>query len=145
MSLSASTRAIANADAGREDELIPVLLVTPNEEDRTMLEKILCGPSWCLLSAASCSEALLIVQSMPVPVVICERVLPDGDWQALLKKLGPKTTGLSLIVVSRIADERLWAKVLNLGGYDVLLTPFEEIEVLRVADSARRSAAAFAA
>src|ERR1019366_5350356 len=33
---------------------------------------------------------------------------------------------------SRLADERLWAEVLNLGWYDVLATPFDADEVYRV-------------
>lgn len=35
-----------------------------------------------------------------------------------------------------MADERLWAEVLNLGGYDVLPTPFEPDEVTRVCTGA---------
>lgn len=42
------------------------------------------------------------------------------------------TTPPNLIVFSRLADESLWAKVLNLGGFDVLMMPFEPEEVLRV-------------
>jgi DNA-binding response OmpR family regulator len=60
------------------------------------------------------------------PVVICERSLPDGDWKDLLGKT-PR-----LIVTSRVADEALWAEVLNLGGYDVLAQPFDELEVRQV-------------
>jgi len=41
-----------------------------------------------------------------------------------------------LIVASRLADERLWAEVLNLGGYDVLLKPFEPAELRRVIGNA---------
>jgi hypothetical protein len=41
----------------------------------------------------------------------------------------------SLIVFSCLADEFLWAEVLNLGGFDVRMTPFEPEEVLRVAFS----------
>lgn len=37
-----------------------------------------------------------------------------------------------LIVASRLADERLWAEVLNLGGYDLLVKPFVADEVQRV-------------
>jgi DNA-binding response OmpR family regulator len=37
-----------------------------------------------------------------------------------------------LIVASRLADEYLWAEVLNLGGYDVLAKPFNAEEVRRV-------------
>jgi DNA-binding response OmpR family regulator len=36
-----------------------------------------------------------------------------------------------LIVTSRLADERLWSEVLNLGGFDVLAQPFNPREALR--------------
>jgi len=35
-------------------------------------------------------------------------------------------------VFSRLADECPWAQVLNLGGFDVLMTPFEPEEALRI-------------
>ena len=41
-----------------------------------------------------------------------------------------------LIVADRLADDALWAEVLNLGGYDLLMTPFEPEEVLRVVSMA---------
>ncbi len=47
-----------------------------------------------------------------------------------------------MIVASRVTDEALWAEVLNLGGYDVLVQPFDRTEVLRVTDAALRYAGA---
>jgi hypothetical protein len=44
-----------------------------------------------------------------------------------------------LVVASRLADERLWAEVLNLGGHDVLAMPFDAHEVRRVMESAVRA------
>ena len=41
-----------------------------------------------------------------------------------------------MIVTSRLADDRLWAEVLNLGGYDVLAKPFDASEVARVVGTA---------
>ena len=41
-----------------------------------------------------------------------------------------------LIVADRLADDALWAEVLNLGGYDLLMTPFEPEEVWRVVSMA---------
>lgn len=41
-----------------------------------------------------------------------------------------------LIVTSRLADERLWAEVLNEGGWDVLAKPFDATEVVRVVETA---------
>ena len=42
----------------------------------------------------------------------------------------------SLIVASRLADDRLWAEALNLGAWDVLAKPFDHIEVIRSVKSA---------
>jgi hypothetical protein len=41
-----------------------------------------------------------------------------------------------LIVFSRNADDRLWAEVLNLGGFDLLATPFREEEFVFAIGSA---------
>ena len=42
----------------------------------------------------------------------------------------------SLIVASRLADDRLWADALTLGAFDVLAKPFERMEVVRSVSSA---------
>jgi DNA-binding NtrC family response regulator len=73
------------------------------------------------------------------PVVITDQILPDGDWRLLISELEKLPVRWNLIVCSRLADERLWAEVLNLGAYDLIRSdPFEPDEVLRVADSAWR-------
>jgi hypothetical protein len=41
-----------------------------------------------------------------------------------------------LIVTAPLADEHLWAEVLNLDGFDVLAQPFRPDEVKRVIESA---------
>jgi len=76
---------------------------------------------------------------LPVAVVLSEVVLVDGDWKHVLQETKRLPDGPALVVSSRLADERLWAEVLNLGGHDVLLTPFEAAEVERVVDSASRA------
>ena len=65
-------------------------------------------------------------------MLLCERDQADGNWEDLLKATARLRTPPNPTVFSRLADESLWAKVLNLGGFDVLMTPFEPEEVLRV-------------
>jgi hypothetical protein len=79
---------------------------------------------------------LALLRSQSIPVLLCERDDADGNWEDLLKATGRLPDPPKLIVFSRLADESLWAKVLNLGGFDVLMTPFEPEEVLRVIFSA---------
>ncbi|MCL5744434.1 MAG: hypothetical protein M1541_11000 [Acidobacteria bacterium] len=40
------------------------------------------------------------------------------------------------IVTSRLADDALWAEVLNVDGYDLLLKPFRGEEVVRMVNAA---------
>jgi hypothetical protein len=70
------------------------------------------------------------MQRRAAPVIICERELPDGNWQILMRQTEAGLRPPRFIVSSRLADDRLWAEVLNLGGHDVLCTPFEACEVL---------------
>ena len=43
-----------------------------------------------------------------------------------------------LVVATWLADDRLWAEVLDLGGFDVLQKPFEARELFRVVSLALR-------
>jgi hypothetical protein len=60
---------------------------------------------------------------------------PEGDPQEAWVELLTATRHLEhppkVIVASRQADDRLWAEVLHLGGYDVLPLPLEVQEVMR--------------
>ena len=65
--------------------------------------------------------------------------MPDWSWQEILNHLRCLTYPPHLIVTSRTADDRLWAEVLNMGGYDVLAQPFVRDEMVRAVSSACHS------
>lgn len=112
------------------DKVVTVLTVTADAPRD--LEEIFRHSNWVIHSARSCQQASGILKARPVPVVLCERSLPDGVWTDLLSNPEGLEEQPVLIVTSRHADESLWAEVLNLGGYDVLPQPFERAEVVRV-------------
>jgi hypothetical protein len=58
-----------------------------------------------------------------MPVVICRCCLPMLPADAACRT--PR-----LIVTSHEPDDRLWAEVITLGGYDVLTTPLDRNEVI---------------
>jgi DNA-binding response OmpR family regulator len=91
-----------------------------------------------LVHAGTCRKAISFLCTDPVPVVFCERDLPDGTWRDILRHTSELVNPPALIVTSSMADERLWAEVLNLGGFDVLAQPFSEPEVKHVLESALR-------
>jgi DNA-binding NtrC family response regulator len=109
-----------------------VLAVSPLLADRLLLREILSQRSWKLHEASTCREALALLRDHSVPVLLSERDHADGNWEELLNATASLSAPPKLIVFSRLADESLWAEVLNMGGFDVLMTPFEPEEVLRV-------------
>ena len=127
---------MANLDRANKPQL--ALVVSPNDEDHWRLIHILRPAGWSVDSARSCEEAVRSLEIEPARVVIVDCQLPDGSWKALLNRLTRMPYPPKLIVTSRLADERLWAEVLNLGGFDVLSQPFVSSEVLRCVNSAGR-------
>jgi DNA-binding NtrC family response regulator len=113
-----------------------VLLISPDPEDAVFMREIVSTLGCQLESASDWHEAELALQRDVFGVVITERDLHDGDWRDVLSCLERYSYNPLLVVVSRLADERLWAEVLNLGGFDVLAKPFAHEEANRVIDYA---------
>jgi two-component system, NtrC family, response regulator PilR len=114
-----------------------ILAVFPMGEDRRTLEGTLGRAGWQLQFAWGFKEAQAILGACAVAVVISESRLPGGyTWKDVLAV--SQSLPSPLIVADRLADERLWAEVLNLGGYDLLSKPLEPAELLHTVSLARR-------
>ena len=113
------------------ERTVPLLNVSPFEADHNYLKRIFSHSSWKLYVTRTCAEAAALLKRKRVPVVLSERELPDGTWRDILERTIRKANPPALIVSCRLADDRLWAEVLNLGGYNVLMKPFRDSEVLR--------------
>lgn len=109
-----------------------VLTICPQPEDRVRLHEILRGHRFRLDEAVTWRDGVKRLALNRPHVVICDATLPDADWKKVLGQTASLSDAPRLIVISRLADESLWAEVLNLGGYDVLPTPLVEDEVTRV-------------
>ena len=115
-----------------------MVLLACQQSMHAALERIFRHYNWHLRHVKTCSEAIEFARGNETAVVICECDLPDGDWTKLFAECEALPRRPNLIVTAAIADEPLWAEVLNLGGYDVLAQPFDPREVFRVVSSAWR-------
>jgi DNA-binding response OmpR family regulator len=112
--------------------IVTFLSVSPHEDDHASLKYIIGRSNWQLLVANNLSTArALLLQRHEISVVLCERDLMPGSWTDVLDHIQTLPVPPSLIVTSRLADDRLWSEVLNLSGWDVLGKPFVPNEVLR--------------
>jgi DNA-binding response OmpR family regulator len=115
---------------------IPILSVSPDENDHNALLEIVGELPFVLTAAWTCREAARCLDMERFGVVLCECKLPDGNWVEILNRTAGSLEPPLLIVTSRLADVSLWAEVLNLGGYDLLAKPFSRQEVRHVLTSA---------
>jgi DNA-binding response OmpR family regulator len=134
--MSSIVKKLSSSMSRKED--ITLLAVIADQDDQRSLQDMLSADRWTIRTARSCNEAMRVVESSRPTVIACERELPDGSWKDVFGGVSGLDDPPPVIVLSRSADEKFWAEVLNLGGYDVLAKPFDRTEVCRVLSMARR-------
>jgi DNA-binding response OmpR family regulator len=113
-----------------------ILSVSAAPQDHSDLRRIVTHPLWRITAANSFEDAIPYLSRSDTFVIFCEHALPDGSWKQMLDRATSLPAPPPVIVTSRLADDYLWAEVLNLGGFDVLAKPYNEKEVRHVLDSA---------
>jgi DNA-binding NtrC family response regulator len=115
------------------------LAVSGSETELSHLRDLFAGSSWAIETVHTLRAAKEWLASHPTPVVLCEKLLPDGDWEAVLRAATALPDPPSLVVMSRQADDRLWLEVLNHGGSDVLALPAKRTDLFQAISGAWRS------
>lgn len=118
---------------------IMAMLVMARERRLPLLDALeSCGVE--VLPVCDCNEARRMLETQPrVQLVITDTVLPDGDWRRLLEIVAQDGTNAEVIVRSPMGDPKLWLDVLDQGGYDVLVEPYQREEIQRIVEAAAAS------
>ena len=97
--------------AGIRTKCVTVLSVSPFEDDHASLQAIVGHSKWMMFKADHLFGAKGFLRQHDISVVLCERDLTPGTWIDVLDHLHDLPHPPSLIVTSRLADERLWVKL----------------------------------
>lgn len=114
-----------------------VLVATRRRSTQAAVGRMLGDSGVRVVTAVDVSGCLEAMRTRGVAVLVCDADLAGGGWKALLHSVGQMPAPPLLIVTSPDADDKLWAEVLNLGGYDVLAQPLNPGEVRRTVDHAQ--------
>jgi DNA-binding response OmpR family regulator len=114
------------------------LVITTSEPERIFVKAALDGLLGNLRFTTNGIDALATLAAEPVAVVIVDGDAEAPSWRELLGQISRHEAGSAprLIVMSRLADDRMWAEVLNLGAYDLLPRPLAADELAWVVRSA---------
>jgi DNA-binding NtrC family response regulator len=111
-----------------------VLFVSPSAHDARSLKSMLAEASMELIHSVGLRSAGEHLQSGQFPVVLTEAKLEDGTWLDMLHLARP--VNAEVVVTDPWADARFWAEAINMGAFDLLVQPFQRVEVQRVLASA---------
>lgn len=86
--------------------------------------------------AVGLAEALAMLRRNMYSAILTEACLRDATWREVLAHTHRTGLRCAVVVTDRLADDELWAEVLEAGAYDLLAQPLDEGEVRRVLASA---------
>jgi DNA-binding NtrC family response regulator len=117
---------------GARTERAAIVFVSASVEDARAFREIAGADRWLVVNLPDLAGAQAAIDKLRPLLVVCDTEIEgQGSWRDLLNGQGARPS-FALIVVSRQADEALWAEVLGLGGSDVLEKPFAGEDVERV-------------
>jgi len=113
------------------------LLVYDAEEPLKAVEQILRDQGISTRRVRRCSEAIAALgDSDPPKLVVTDTSLPDGGWSDVLKATCARPSYPPLIVVSRLADIRLYLDVIESGAYDFVVPPLASADLAYIVNGA---------
>ena len=113
------------------------VFVSPHDDELEILQPVLEAHHCRLALAKTRTQAIPLLNAPHCGIILIDSDLPGG-WKIFLQDVQARAHPPALIVLARVGDERLWAEVLNLGGYDVLAKPLDRAEVDYVISAACR-------
>jgi len=115
-----------------EDADLPLVLVVDDKRNMVrLMAKVLRGDAR-VSTAGSGSDALRIVESEPVEVVLSDLQMPGMDGLELLKRCKERRPGIEFVLMTAYATVPTAVEALRLGAYDYLTKPFEPEEARAV-------------
>jgi hypothetical protein len=106
-----------------EQQSPPIVFVSASAEDARAFREIVGCAHWLVVNVPDLTGAQAVIDKVHPRLVVCDTEIEGrGSWRDLLIAQDAYPS-FALILVSRQADEALWAEVLNLGGSDVYSGP----------------------
>lgn len=117
---------------------IPVLVVSMRNEDHQRVRESLETGRWLMVEARDWGAALSLSQCLVFPVIVCDCDYWRRAGDTAFRSLAGGWRTASVVLLSDQWDPGLWESLLEQGGFDLLMRPLHQDDVLAVLDAAYR-------
>jgi DNA-binding NtrC family response regulator len=112
---------------------ISALLIHHRNDRFYTLQLVLEALSISVIGARSAKEAEEQLCEMPCPhLVLSDTVLPDGNWMDVLDVAAKAVEPVNVIIVSSIADTKLYLDTMDHGAFDFMTDAFTVPQIVHV-------------
>jgi len=113
-----------------------VLVVTPSPNDYDLIASSLAPDELDVLPANCLLEAVLHQLASPEPYVVVYDTDSPEEWRQALRRFLTVRKQTRVVLVSRLPDDQMWMDVLDGGGFDLVMKPFQPLEIRSVVHGA---------
>jgi len=111
-------------------EILKVLVVDDEETVGLLLQRILHSAGYDVITAANGEEALSIMASGDISIVLLDIKMPGLSGMDLLGRINSDLPDLCVIMVTAVADVQTAVAAMKLGAYDYITKPFDQVKML---------------
>ena len=108
-----------------------ILLVDDDERLRSAVNKVLTAEGHRVICAGSGREAMRLMESRSVALVISDLLLPDLDGIALLKAARERQPEVEVVMVTGHGSVEKAVQAMRLGAYDFIEKPIDSSALLK--------------
>jgi len=121
-----------NFEGGRKmaEELGRVLVVDDEESVRNLLQRMLEGAGYDVITAADGQEALDKVPQLKIELVLLDIKMPGMSGMEVLKWLTVNRPDTCVIMATAVDDAQTAVEAMKLGAYDYITKPFNRDDLL---------------
>ena len=115
-----------------------ILVASTEPENRRVLTAILNREGFDTICASRVSECQEVLAGQNIRLVFCDRRLPDGAYRDVLAITRSLSRKVRLVVTSRLADWDEYLEALQLGAFELIVSPCQPSDVVWTLIQARR-------
>jgi len=120
-----------------EQDGIRVLVVDDEQSIRDGSERILTRMDFQVMTASRGEEALELLETDPVSIVLLDMKMPGIDGMEVLGRINEMDRGVLVIVITGFATVETAIEAMKRGAYDFIPKPFEPDQLRIVVNRAR--------
>lgn len=125
-----------NAYQSRPSMAVDILSIGANPALTAYMSRLFQRFGWTIRTSASLDEVRVFLENNRAAVAVCEESWLEGGWQDVLAIVNSIPNGPKLVVIGN--GEDLVDEVAALGGFDALMPPLDNAEVIWSVASAWR-------